>query len=513
MAQPEAKAANLRLADLADARVAIWGYGREGRAALAALRRRFPAKAIALFCSEAEAGQVANDMLATPSPTGERVPEAPAPHGEPWLSGHPSVEDATQRQHPTPVPMGDGSINVRTAQPDLGALAQFDLVVKSPGISPYKSPAPEAVQAGVRFTSGTALWFAENPQARTICVTGTKGKSTVSALIAHILRRSGLRVALAGNIGLPLLELLDQADREPAPDWWVIELSSFQARDFDGAPTIAVINNLYEEHLDWHGSRERYIADKLAIAARAGRVVVNAEPGLLAATASIAQRSLFGSLGGWHVADDAICRGADRVLALPALPLPGLHNARNVCAALAAIDATGLDAELLSAHVATFKPLPHRLQTLGTRDRIDYVNDSIATTPFATIEALLSLAGRATTVLVGGFDRGVSWRTFVDHVARHPPHAIVTMGANGAAIAAALATVAAPAFTLASSTTLADAVTRAQALTPPGGTILLSPGAPSFDQFHDYAERGRQFARLAGFDPAAIAQIEGMGIA
>ena len=216
MAPPEAKSANLGLADLAGGRVAIWGYGREGRAAIAALHRRFPGKALTLFCSEAEAGSL-----------------------------------PTER-----------SICVRTAQPDMNALAQFDIVIKSPGISPYKSPVPEAVQAGVRFTSGTALWFAENPQARTICVTGTKGKSTVSALIAHILRKSGLRVALAGNIGLSLLDLPDfndpdigRADQEPAPDWWVIELSSFQTRDFDGAPTIAVINNLYEEHLDWHVGR------------------------------------------------------------------------------------------------------------------------------------------------------------------------------------------------------------------------------------------------------------------
>jgi len=465
------------LADLAHRKVAIWGYGREGRAALTALRRRLPAKVLTLFCSPAEASATVREEFG----------------------------QATE---------------VVTTPPDAAALAQFDIVIKSPGISPYKSPVPEATQAGVRFTSGTALWFAEHPQARTICVTGTKGKSTVSALIAHILRKSGLLVALAGNIGLPLLDLPDfndsdvgQADREPVPDWWVIELSSFQTRDFGGAPTIAVINNLYEEHLDWHGSRELYIADKLAIAARAERIVVNAEPGLLAATASSAQRSVFGAPESWHVVDDAICRGADRVLALAALPLPGLHNAQNICAALAAIDAAGLDAQLLAAHATTFKPLPHRLQTLGTRDEISYVNDSIATTPYATIEALLSLAGRATTVLVGGFDRGVSWRAFVDHVARRPPHAIVTMGANGVAIAAALAAVAAPGFALASSASLADAVARARALTAPGGTILLSPGAPSFDQFRDYAERGREFAHLAGFDPGAIAQIEGMGIA
>src|SRR4029079_572507 len=117
-------------------------------------------------------------------------------------------------------------------------------------------------------------WFAEHPRARTICVTGTKGKSTVSALIAHLLRRGGTRVALAGNIGLPLLELI--APPQP-PEWWVIELSSFQTRDFAGAPTVAVINNLYDEHLDWHGTRERYAADKLRIAADASRLVVAAQ--------------------------------------------------------------------------------------------------------------------------------------------------------------------------------------------------------------------------------------------
>ncbi|HSE13206.1 MAG TPA: UDP-N-acetylmuramoyl-L-alanine--D-glutamate ligase [Rudaea sp.] len=484
MQQAEATPAQLRLIALAGARVAIWGYGREGRAALAALRRHFPANVLTVFCSDTEASTVAADWAAGSAGDTEQEPTAPR-------------------------------VDVVTTPPDAAALSRFEIVIKSPGISPYKPPMPQAVQAGVRFTSGTALWFAEHPQARTICVTGTKGKSTVTALIAHILRQGGLRVALAGNIGLPLLELLDVGgpDQEPAPDWWVIELSSFQTRDFGGAPTVAVINNLYEEHLDWHATRERYAADKLAIAARATRIVVNAQPDLLAATAANGRRSVFGIAAGWHLADDAIWRGADRVLPLAGLPLPGLHNAQNVCAALAAIDAAGLDARLLATHAATFRPLPHRLQTIGSRDGIDYVNDSIATTPYATIEALLSLAGRDTTVLVGGFDRGVKWTAFVDHVGRHPPHAIVTMGANGGAIAAALKTIPAPGFRLASVASLADAVASARSLTPAGGAIVLSPGAPSFDQFRDYAERGREFARLAGFDPAPIAQIEGLGIA
>jgi UDP-N-acetylmuramoylalanine--D-glutamate ligase len=454
----------MRLADFASKRVAVWGYGREGRAAVAALRQDFPKLPITLFCSPAEA-------LSLVLPNG---------------------------------------IEVIAAPPDVAALSAFDVVVKSPGISPYKTPYPEAENAGVRFTSASAIWFAEHPDAQTICVTGTKGKSTVTALIAHLLRHAGLRVALAGNIGMPLLELLRPAI---APDWWVIELSSFQTRDFAGQPTVALINNLYEEHLDWHATRANYAADKLAIAAHARYVVVNAQQPELAKLARAENRSAFNALEGWHLQGDAIFRGAERLLPLDQIPLPGLHNAQNVCAALAAIDAAGFDARRLTPSVRMFKPLPHRLQTLGERAGIVYVNDSISTTPYATIEALRSLPIRRVSVLVGGFDRGVDWQPFVDYVANYTPHAIVTMGANGAAIAHALSTIAQPGFEWVSATSLADALARAHALTPSGGWILLSPGAPSFDQFHDYAERGREFARLAGFEPAAIEQIDGLGIA
>ena len=453
----------MRLADLADARVAVWGYGREGRAALAALRKRFPDKPLTLFCSEAEAQSV--------RPAG---------------------------------------VTAATAAPAAAMLERFEIVVKSPGVSPYQPSISAAEAAGVRFISGSALWFAENPHARTICVTGTKGKSTVSALIAHILRKSGKCVALAGNIGMPLLELLDPPR---APDWWVIELSSFQTRDFGGAPSVAVINNLYEDHLDWHGTRERYLADKLAIGARANALVVNAQPELLARVAGAPTLSMFGDAAGWHAREDGIWRGNERVLAVAGIPLRGRHNAQNVCAALAALEAAGEDAHVLARHVATFKALPHRLQVLGACAGVEYVNDSISTTPYATIEALRAFGKRAITVIVGGFDRGVDWNPFAKYVMQNPPRAIIATGANGARIVETLCAIEAPGFMLVSAPTLGDALVTARTLTPPGGIALLSPGAPSFDQFRDYAERGREFARLAGFDAAAIAQIDGLGIA
>jgi UDP-N-acetylmuramoylalanine--D-glutamate ligase len=449
----------MKLADLEHARVAVWGYGREGRTALAVLRKRFPDKPLALLCSEDEKAQVA--------------------------------ADANLRLVPGPV--------------DAPSVSAYDVVIKSPGISPYKSPIPEAIAAGVKFTSGTALWFAERPDARVIAVTGTKGKSTTSALIAHLARSLGIRTALAGNIGLPLLELLASEAQ-----LWVVELSSFQTGEA-GPLDVGVITNLYEEHLDWHGTRERYFADKLKLADTARTLVVNAEqPELLARTAAHPRRVRFGDPAGWHVEGDAIRRADTVVLPLAEIPLPGAHNAMNVCAALAALEAAGLDAIAAARHVNRFKPLPHRLQKLGAHDGVEYINDSISTTPHATVEALRSLRGRAVTVLVGGFDRGVDWSPFADYVAKRPPHAIVAMGANGARIGESLH---AAQFDVVQVTTLGEAVQRAKTSTADGGVILLSPGAPSFDQFKDYAERGREFARLAGFDPGSIAQIEGLGIA
>lgn len=456
----------MRIADLAGRRVAVWGWGREGRAAMAVLRSRLPGQSLTLFCSAAEAVDL-------------RLPDGAAP------------------------------VRVIDSVPDADALAGFDVVVKSPGISAYRAEILAARARGTVFTSGTALWFGEHPAARVIAVTGTKGKSTVSALVAHLLRSLGRRVALAGNIGLPLLELDDPSQ---PPDWWVIELSSFQTREA-AAVEVGLINNLGEEHLDWHGDRERYAADKLALAGQALTLVVNAQDtGLCARTGDHADRRLFGNGAGWQVRDGALWRAGRRAFALADSPLPGAHNALNACAALAAVEASGEDAFAAAAAIASFQPLPHRLQRLGEVAGLDWVDDSIATTPQAVLEALASLHGRAVSVLVGGFDRGLDWHPFAAAVRADPPHAIITMGAAGPRIRAVLAQ-AGGAYRLEDCSGLEAAVDRARVLTPAGGVVLLSPGAPSFDLFHDYVERGRRFATLAGFDPDRIGHIRGLGIA
>lgn len=451
----------MRLADLAGKRVAVWGFGREGRAFIRALRQRLPELSLALYCSEAEAD------------------EAKA---------------------------FDAAVRIYAHEPDAVALSAYDVVIKSPGISAYKPAIVTSQAQGTQFTSGTALWFGENPQARIVAVTGTKGKSTTTALIAHLARALHVRTALAGNIGLPPLELMDRQ-----ADLWAIELSSFQTGEA-GRVELGVITSLYEEHLDWHGSPERYVADKLKLADVAKTLLVNAgQSTLLDKTSPHKHRKFFGRTDGWHVADGYIKRGDLPVFALDQLPVPGLHNGLNACAALAALEITGFDAQGAAPALATFQPLPHRLQPLGMQANLQWINDSISTTPQATLAALESLQGREVTVIVGGHDRGLDWNGFVDAVTSRKALRIVTQGANGPRIAHALRASKSE-LPLGDVDKLADAVEMARTVTPEGGVVLLSPGAPSFDQFHDYAERGKRFAELAGFDGNAISGIGGLGI-
>ncbi len=490
----------MRISQLEGRQVALWGWGREGRASYRAIGSRLPLLPLTLFC------------------TADEIADANA--------------------------LGDALLTIDSAVSG-ERLAAFDVVVKSPGISAYREEARAAVEQGTRIIGGTTLWFAEHPEARTICVTGTKGKSTTTALLAHLLRAGGHRTALAGNIGLPLLELLDPPQ---PPEFWAIELSSYQTRDVAASgvrPEITIVLNVFPEHLDWHGSEARYVEDKLALLteARPRIAVLNAEDPRLTGLVLPAgapdgrdharaepEHSIagvgcshndgdtdvrwFGREDGWHLRGDALHRGDTFVMDTASLPLPGRHNRGNLCAALTAIDALGLDATALASHAATFAPLPHRLQTLGTRDGIVWVNDSISTTPHASLAALDVFRGRRVAIMVGGHDRGLDWTAFAERMRDEPPAAVVTMGANGPRIHLLLEPVARlGGFVLRQASDLATAVALARATLADDGVLLLSPGAPSFGAYRDYVERGRHFAALGGFDPDATSTIAGLGIA
>lgn len=476
----------MRISQLEGRRVALWGWGREGRAAWRALRNRLPAQPLTLFCSPSEA------------------------------------QDAAALQ--------DALLSIET---DASAqrLSAFDVVVKSPGISPYRPEVEAAVAAGTRFIGGTGLWFAEHADAagivpHSVCVTGTKGKSTTTSLLAHLLRAAGKRTALAGNIGLPLLELLDPPQ---TPDYWAVELSSYQTRDVAGSgahPDLAIVLNVYPEHLDWHGGHQRYVEDKLSLvtAARPRVAVLNAAiPELTRLDLPGTEVRWFNHPQGWHLRGDEVWHGERFVFDALSTPLPGRHNRGNLCAVLAALEALGLDAEALATEASTFTPLPNRLQRLGERDGVTYINDSISTTPHASLAALECFRDSRVAILLGGHDRGLDWQAFADGIHVHAPAVIVTMGQNGPRIHDLLAPLAMDlGFALVQADDLPAAMALARGLLDEAvqsndgsreSVVLLSPGAPSFGAYRDYVERGRHFAALAGFDPDLISAIPGLGIA
>jgi UDP-N-acetylmuramoyl-L-alanine---L-glutamate ligase len=410
--------------ELRGRRVAIWGFAREGRAALRFLREHDPGMAITV------------------------------------------LDDAASGDADAPLISGRASI--------AAAIGGFDVVVKSPGISLYDPLVAKARADGVRFTSLLNLWFADAPTCRTICVTGTKGKSTTTALIAHILRGVGRNAVAAGNIGVPVMEL-----PRDGLDVAVIEVSSYQAADFCGQCDLAVLTSLHQEHLDWHGSVAVYHRDKLNLLRHARRSLIHREA--LEAVAAVLD------LADLNHATFAACselRVNNHYLARP-------HNRSNLAGALAVTRSLGVGTADALRAAEDFPALPHRQQEIGEVDGVLYVDDSISTTPEATIAALEVYRERAVTVIIGGHDRGIDYAVLVARLKAEPKPGIVLLDASGRRIRDLLG-----AGTAAD--TMHEAVTLAREITPRGGVILLSPAAPSYGRYRSFVERGEDFARCAG---------------
>lgn len=459
----------MRIFELAQRRVAIWGWGKEGKALYQAIRSKLPDLTLSVLCSEGEAQRV----------------EA----------------------------MGDRRV-VCSVHVDADVLAQYDYVFKSPGISPYQPMIEAAKNRGTLFTSGTALWFSEHAGDKTLCVTGTKGKSTSTALLAHLLRAADKQVGLVGNIGLPLAAMIDAQ-----ADYWAIELSSFQTREVAASgvrPHLALVTNVISEHLDWHGDEATYVRDKLALLTEAHPhlAVLNAgDPNLRSLELPRSEVHWYNHPAGWHLRGNAIYRAEEKIVDVGKMPLPGTHNRSNLCGVLLALEVLGFDARELALSALAFKPLPHRLQSIGVVDGIEYVNDSISTTPASARAALDVYATQKVALILGGHDRGLDWYPFADQLASDAPAAIVTMGANGPRINAIIRRVCAEkGISLQSADDLSDAVRKARAALAGEGVVLMSPGAPSFGMYTDYVERGKDFARIAGFDPERVGEIPGQGV-
>ncbi len=387
------------------------------------------------------------------------------------------------------------------------ALRGCDAVVRSPGVSIHRPELFALRAAGTPVTTATSLWLAERGGAGVIGVTGTKGKSTTAALIAHLARAAGVTTDLAGNIGVPALDLLDAPPAELA----VIELSSYQIADLASGAEVAVVTNLYREHVDWHGSEEAYQADKLRLltlpgvrvavvgdaagdgdaAAEAARIAGDARAATVARGAGLVLAP-FGGPDGWHVTTAGVARGGRAGRADRRAPLRGAHNARNLCTALTALEAAGIALPPLPAALDGFRALPHRLEPVAERNGLLFVDDSISTTPESAVAALDSYADRAVVLLAGGQDRSQDYAPLGRALAARGA-AVVGLPSTGERVVAAARAAGVPAARAVTAGGMEEAVALARTLAGDGAVVLLSPAAPSYDHYRDFIARGERF--------------------
>ncbi len=426
--------------------VFIWGFGREGRAVLDFLTAADPDLPVTLVDAN------------RPSPL---------PEGATWIDEDALVEAIAAQDAP--------------------------LLVKSPGVSLYDERVDAALAAGATLTSQTNLYFEHKPASqRVIAVTGTKGKSTTAALLHHMLKSIGEDVALAGNIGIPVLSVSREVETV------VLELSSYQIADLIHAPDAFIFLNLSNDHAPWHHGIERYRNDKARLAQLDPNSfgVMNArDERLKERFGDQPNRVWFGYDEGFSERDSQIVHGNESLGKIDGLP--GAHNALNASAALAMIDALGLDTRQAFASLNTFAGLPHRMQTVHQTRGIRFVDDGLGTTPEACINAVHALKGQPVALLLGGEERDQDYAWLAEQLqAVDTITAIVALADNGERIVGALA-----GGRHASVTrfvpVVADAVRDAAASLPEGGVVLLSPAAPRGLAYTSFEERGADFLAAA----------------
>lgn len=369
------------------------------------------------------------------------------------------------------------------------SLADWDVVVLSPGIKPTEPLLKTAKQT----TTGTNL-FLEHCKGTVIGVTGSKGKSTTSALIASILKHAGKRVHLVGNIGTPALTELRENNTKD--DIYVFEMSSYMTRMLEQSPDYVVITTLFPEHQDYHGSTEQYYADKMRIAdlqTPEQHLIYNKENEELVkrVAESKAQKHPYPLKEETHIVNTEVFYADDPLFFVNLIPLEGYHNIQNAIGAISAAVLMGVEPKDVEKGVDEFVSLPHRLQHVGKFKGIDFYNDSLSTAPEATLAALQAL-WKVNTLFLGGQDRGYDFTALAEDIVRLKIGNIVLFPDSGSTIRTALEEAGFQGKFL-EADNMADAVTWAYEVTGQGNTCLLSCGSPSYSIFTDYQDRGNRF--------------------
>jgi UDP-N-acetylmuramoyl-L-alanine---L-glutamate ligase len=445
----------VNLHELSERRVAVWGLGREGTGVLRLLRSR---------------GR------------------------EPLL-----IDDD---------PAGSGaSAGAEVVAPSEMDWSAIDVVVRSPGVSRYRPELAIAERAGVEVTTAMAVWLVDYAEAPMVAVTGTKGKSTTASLTASIIRATGRTVDLVGNIGVPVTETYDR----PRADAYVVEISSYQAVDVTTTPKVCVLTSLAPDHLDWHGGMEAYYRDKLRLlrAGSSGALAVNAaSDDAVSRTAEHPHRLLYGPSGRVTSDPSGVVRADGQpMIDVDALRLPGRHNRWNLCGAIAGVlllDGRPPPAQAVAEAVDGFGGLPSRCQVIGKNGEVTFVDDALASNPYATLASVDAFEGRHLTLVSGGADRGVDMTALALALVERVPVPVVMLVGDGALpLAEAIARVpGGDRVTVTRTGSLEEAVHQATSATPAGGVVLFSPAQPTPSDEGDFRARSRRFIRAAGLTPS-----------
>jgi len=379
-----------------------------------------------------------------------------------------------------------------------------DLIVVSPGV-PLDTPELIQVKGFGLPIIGEVELAARFLKGRILAITGSNGKTTTTALVGEILQKAGLPTLVGGNIGVPVIELVEQSNDDNCT---VLEVSSFQLEStIEFHPKIAVILNITPDHLDRHGTFENYARAKERIFASMNEhdcVVLNADNAPTAEAAARTEAKVY-----WFSLEYPVDRGAwlqegwlvfraskddeiEQIMPLKNIPLKGAHNVENVLAAVCTSRLAGAPAEAIRRGVESFEAVEHRLEYVATVNGVEFYNDSKATNVDATAKAIAAFSS-GVHLIMGCKDKGSPY-TILNDLLRERVRAVYTIGSAAEKIESELRGV----VPIHSCGTLEKAVTEAGTAARPGDVVLLAPACSSFDQFENYEQRGRTFKQLVG---------------
>jgi UDP-N-acetylmuramoylalanine--D-glutamate ligase len=385
-------------------------------------------------------------------------------------------------------------VSVHTGPWDARSFSDPGLLVVSPGVSLAEPALAAAIAHGAQPLGDVEL-FARQAKAPVIAITGANGKSTVTSMVGAICREAGLDTAVGGNIGVPVLDLL----REPEPDVYVLELSSFQLETTTSLNArAAAVLNITPDHMDRYRNVSEYAAAKARIFHGDGVMVLNADDAQVMHMAVAGRRAVYFGLGrpageaDYGIVprggEDWLARGARALMPCAEVPLPGRHNLANALAAMALAEAAGVPFDAMRHAIGHFKGLRHRTELVAERAGIRWINDSKGTNVGATIAALNGMDSPV-VLIAGGDGKGADFSELRAPVERHA-RAVVLIGRDAPLIEAALG----DRVPVRRAADMHQAVQAATQLAQAGDIVLLSPACASFDMFRNYEHRGDVFA-------------------